>query len=524
MKIQMTNNNIDEALEAIDNYLSAKKHDRKELIKLRLRIEEALMKYKAVFGEDCRFEYKCGKTLGKSRIRLIVEGESLDPFAEPEDDEYGVLMRAAFSGMGLRPIWKYSNGKNTVDFSIENLKFPDWLQLLITIGAGVLAGFLIHLIPDKVNSVILYTFLEPALSTFLGLLNAVAGPLIFFSVVWGIFSMGDAETFQSIGRKVSLYYFVSVSVLIAAAAAVILPFFRLSFGSGKTGNGVNDIVEIVFDIVPDNVVNAFSAGNTLQILFIAIIFGVAMIGLSEKVNNLASVLEQANYAVIEVMRIICKLLYLFIFGSLVKIIAESEFAQIAAYGKFFLMSIVACIFIIIVSVAVVCIRFRLPPTKLCRKTVSSFMIALTTSSSAAAFPYNMKCCIEELGIDKKLTNFGVALGQVVYMPGVGIVLLCGALSVAEFSGMQISVAWLFVAWLVSVILSIASPAVPGGSTSAFTVLFMQLGLPSEYLAMILALNVILDFLHTATNIISGQCVLLLAGDSANLVDKNILRK
>ena len=88
-----------------------------------------------------------------------------------------------------------------------------------------------------------------------------------------------------------------------------------------------------------------------------------------------------------------------------------------------------------------------------------------------------------------------------------------AVSVAESSGTGVSAIWLVTAIFISVILSIASPPVPGGMTASFTILFTQLGLQVSDLAVILSLTSILDFAVTATDVFTQQCVLAITSRS-----------
>lgn len=147
------------------------------------------------------------------------------------------------------------------------------------------------------------------------------------------------------------------------------------------------------------------------------------------------------------------------------------------------------------------------PFGLWKRTFSTFIIALSTASSSAAFADNKRTCTEELGISQRLANFGVPFGQLLYPPGSSVLFWFAAVSVAESSGIEVSMVWYVTAVVVSIILSLASPPVPGGMTASFAILFAQLGLPVSDLAVIVSLTSILDFVTTATSVQGGQCIL-----------------
>ena len=124
-----------------------------------------------------------------------------------------------------------------------------------------------------------------------------------------------------------------------------------------------------------------------------------------------------------------------------------------------------------------------------------------------------------------LANFGVPFGQILYKPGVSVLFLFAAMGVAINENAQINIVWIITAILVCVILSAAAPPVPGGMSASFTILFSQLGLPLEKLAVIISLTAVLDFIVTATNIFSEQCILAIVNREIDysLIEDSSLR-
>ena len=276
---------------------------------------------------------------------------------------------------------------------------------------------------------------------------------------------------------------------------------------------------MVLDIVPTNLFTPFSRGNTLQILFVAIVVGLTMIVIGEETQQVAVFAEQRSHIVNSIMGVIGKLVPLFVFGSLFNIIAGSDVSLLLDAGKFFFGTLIGCLVILISHIVLACAMTRISPAALCRKTFSTFLIGLTTASSSAAFADNLKVCTEKLGISPKLANFAVPFGQILYKPGTAVMYWFAAVSVAETSGLTVSAAWAVTALVISIVLSAATPPIPGGTTASFSILFAQLGLPAESLAIILALNVIQEFFRTATNLFAGQCVVLTASRSFGMYGK-----
>ena len=500
--------NIASACEEADAYLEKRKTEPGERIRTKLSLEEILLKYQSVFGRDAGFTVEFSGGLAKSRIRLTVPGEQYDPLesseADPDEEQF---MRGVLTRMGRLPKWKYKRGANIITFNPEKKSMPDWQKLLAAITAALILGFLTRMLPADISAVLQQGVIAPLLETFLGFLNAVAGPMIFLSVVWGIYSIGDASTFSEVGRHICVRFLGFLCVTTVLTALISLPFYSLKTGSAQGGSEFSSIYRMVLDIIPDNLFTPFSRGNTLQILFVAIIVGITMLVTGKDMQSVAELSEQLGYIVNGIMNFISKLVPFFVFGSLFNIIASSEISSLAAGGKFFAGALAGCVLLMAFHTVVCCISLRISPLDLWRRTLSTFVISITTASSSAAFADNIKTCTDKLGVSPRLANFGVPFGQILYKPGVSVLFWFAAVSVAESGGVEVSAVWFVMAAAICIILSAAAPPVPGGMTASFTILFSQLGLPVSDLAIILSLTSILDFVVTATNIYSGQCVL-----------------
>lgn len=508
MKYKLNEINIDAVCEKADEYLVKKKTEPKDRIRTKLSIEEILLNYMGVFGNEAEFSIDFGGGFARNKIRLTVPGESLDPFNKKgvvsDEDRF---MMDVLTRMGQRPKWRYVRGANTITFTPVIKRVPDWGRLLIAIVAAIVLGLIIRAFPANISTVLQQDIIAPLLQTFLGFLNAVAGPMIFLSVIWGICNIGDASTFSEVGRHICVRYLLFLCVMTVLIVLLSLPFFKLVSGYTHNGNQFSALYQMVLDIVPGNLFTPFSRGNTLQILFVGIIVGITMLTIGKDTQSIIELTEQLGYVVDGIMGFISKLVPIFVFGSLFSIIVSSDFSSLAAGGKFFAGDLMGCILLMLFHTIVTCVLIRISPFEFWKKTLSTFIIAITTASSSAAFADNIKTCTEKLGVSQRLANFGVPFGQILYKPGVSVLFWFAAVSVAESSGVEVSVVWFVTAVAVCIILSAAAPPVPGGMTASFTVLFSQLGLPAADLAVILSLTSILDFVVTATNIYTGQCVL-----------------
>ena len=110
------------------------------------------------------------------------------------------------------------------------------------------------------------------------------------------------------------------------------------------------------------------------------------------------------------------------------------------------------------------------------------------------------------------------------MPGASVMFMAAALSMAEVYDVTISLSWLLTALFITAVLAIAAPPVPGSTLTCYTLLFVQLGVPAEAVAITTALNVVLEFTATAVDLFVLQMGLTVVGGSLDMLDGDTLRR
>lgn len=507
---KLSNENIAQTMERVEKYLEKKHVAQEELIRALLTMEEALLRCQEKLGPEAEYAVEHADLLRSVRIRICIQGEAFNPFAlpgTPNGEER--FMRNYMARSRKAPSWHYARGANALLFTLEKKRLPDWAKLVFAIGSGLALGLLLRVMPDPVRSTAVGGILGPLLDTFLGFLNAIAGPMIFLAVVSGIYNMGDAATFSTMGRKLLTRCLLTLCIVTALVAALSWPFFHLTFGEVRGGNEFAALYQMVLGIVPNNLVTPFSTGNSLQILFLAVAVGVSMIVIGEKIQGIASGMEQLSLIVHMFMGRIGGLIPYFVCGSVIRILAESEFAVLSVGAKYLIGTAAACVFLLALHTAVIALTVHVPPKTMWARVMPVFLIALSTASSVAAFDKNLEVCVEKHGISKRLASFGIPFCCILYAPGMAAMYWFAAVAMAEQGGGVVSPSWIATALLLSVVLTCSTPTVPGGCAASFSILFSQMALPKEYLAVVISLSILLDFVCTATNVFSGECMLLM---------------
>lgn len=210
----LSNEGVDQISSEISSYLTEMAMNHKDILRVRLMMEELLLQYQERIGREQKVLLFCGKRRFRYCVRLVLEGESFDPFSD-EVESRGVLS-TFLANMGLCPSWSYQNGRNILLLVPPKVqKCSPLLQLALALGLAVVLGLLCRMLPASVSSFMTDELLQPLLDNFTGLLSAVSGPLVFLSVLWGIAGMGDIATFGRIGKKM-ISRFLLMSVFFAA--------------------------------------------------------------------------------------------------------------------------------------------------------------------------------------------------------------------------------------------------------------------------------------------------------------------
>lgn len=494
----------------------------KDALRYRISAEEILNKWIAAqVGETVVF--KAGKRLGRPYIILEVKGEQNNPFDNEDTDSF--FLSTIRTGMSYAPQYSYQKKKNTVFFEIQRKKMNQLLKLLITILLGVVTGIALKLaLPNGITARLLTNIIDPLYAALFRLLGYISGPLILLSVVWGIYGIGDASTLGKIGKRLILS-FLCVIFGTVFCFMFSFPLFKLKFLQGSANeSSFGKIFEMLLDIIPANIIAPFSDGNTLQIIFTAVIFGIAMLFLGKRVQTVADMVDQINCIVQFMMELISRMIPGFIFLIVMRLILNNTFSMMSSIWVLTLEFITAALILCTLITVYTSIHCRVSPMLLVKKSIATFLIAITTASSAACFASNVETCEHKLGIDRSLSSFGIPLGMVMFKISTAVYYLLISYFFAGQFNVECSASWLVTAAFMAGLLAIATPPIPGGGVVTYTILFNRLGIPDDALAILLSVDILFDFIRTAANMYNLPLMLSNVALRMGLLNCEVLQK
>lgn len=510
---------IDRISEELESELTGKcKCPPKDAKRICLTTEEILLNIRNRLGEASEVDVALRKRFGKAAVELRFSAEPFDP--RMDSGEISALLTL----YDLMPDYHFKNGRNIVAIPVVKKKKAAWIGIVAALALSALVILFSELCPAIPVKSVLAASASPLFETMIGFITAISGPIIFLSVLSGILAIGDISTLKSAGLRIIRDTVVILSLTVAAVLAASAAVFGMSLAGSESG--VNDgsaIVQMILDIIPDNFFSPFITGNSLQIIFLAIVFGAVILALSTKIRAVSDLVFELQDIFQQLMIWVNNLMPLLVLVTVLHIYVSGESDIIFKSLSTVLIIIGGSVLLMAVLIAFVCIRYRASAACVIKKMLPSFILAVSTGSSSAVYLTNRETCCSRFGIDGSLADFGIPFGQVVCMPGVAAIMSGVVAYLAVFYEVEITVTWLITAVIGIVLVSIAAPPIPGGGIAVYSVILALLGIPSEGLAVAVPIEMIMEYLATGVNIMSIQCVLIRTADKLKKLDMGVLR-
>lgn len=404
-------------------------------------------------------------------------------------------------------------------------KFGLAAQMAVGMAAGILAGIL-----TGSDSWIINDIYNPLGQLFITLVRMVVVPLVFTTLVAGAASVADLRKLGRVATKTLIYYFATTAVA-ACIGLVIGDIFQPGNGFivSKMDLAVPEVTpqplsQVLMDIIPINPFDSFAKGKMLQIIFFALIFGFALSSLKGKGDNVISFFASCADAMLKVTSIVMIYAPIGVFGLMASTVALHGFAVLRPLVKLILVMYVAsCAHMLIVYLPLIRSLVRLSFIKFVKTLASTLLIAFTTCSSAAALPSNMHS-VRKMGATRTIAGFSIPLGNTINMDGTAIYMGVAAIFVGEIFGIDLSINQQITIVIMGILASVGTMGVPGAGMIMISIVFLQVGLPLEGVALVAGVDRVLDMARTTLNVMGDACGALVVTKLENELNTEPLNK
>lgn len=515
---------IDRFSEKVDEALSGIETERQNRLRIRLSLEESLLRIRDRFGEGQEVKAHIGKRLGRLVIRIEFDSEPYNPLSD-EENELEDLCSTLLTAVGLSPQYMNLNGTNALQLQLLIPGMSPTMKILVAIIGGIAIGLIGNLLlSEPLQATVNETVMTPVFDMWSRILNVSSGPIIFFMVITTVINTGKISERGGSARTTIARYFI-FSMIMAAIAVIISAFTfpHSHIGDTVDKETVQGILQGIAEIVPIDIFSAFAQTNTPQLIIMAFVAGAILHMIGNQATLLRKIVRQINMVGLELAGFISKLVPFFACVLLGLEIWQSEYIVLAGIGQTIILALAISFVCMMVPLIYVGSKEKVGIPTLEKKLRSPFWLTVKTGSLNAAFGKTEKSCYSYLGIDKRFTAISLPNGLVLYMPISAI----GTLVFVTYTAMRFNVTtsplWYVSAVILAVILFVATPPVPGANLLAYVAIFAQLGIPREALIDAMIFDIVFGLFASAGNQFVLQLELILQAGKMGLLDRKKLR-
>ncbi len=365
--------------------------------------------------------------------------------------------------------------------------------------------------------------IKPVGDIFVRLLNMIAVPLVFASLLVGAASLSDLKNVARIGGKTVLLFMFTTVIAITTGLLFANIFQPGNFmppetktmllqtfsdeASSKVQQEVSvNIVDFFVNIVPRNPFKAIADGDFLQVVFFAILTGIFLTQIpkdkSKTIINFFDGLSSAMILLVEKVMLIAPFA---VFALISATVAEFGFNILQTLLMYVVTVLSGLLFLVIfvypTLLKTIARQKVLPIYKALRQVM---IVAFSTSSSAATLPLEIDVAEKKLGVSNKIASFVLPLGATVNMDGTAMYQAVAAMFIAQVYGIEMDLTKQITIVITAVLASIGTAPVPGVGLIMLIIVLRSVGIPEEGIALILGVDRVLDMARTVPNIVSDS--------------------
>lgn len=390
-------------------------------------------------------------------------------------------------------------------------------RILLSLILGAVVGSILYFMPKstfKTDFLINGVFYVVG-QGFIRMMQMLVVPLVFVSIVCGSAAVGDTKTLGKVGVRTLIFYLCTTALAVVVAigvANVINPGLGVKMASiakstaAASASKSVSFADTLLNIIPTNPIESLSSGTMLQIIFFALLLGIILAKLGDRVDSVSQFFNQWNTIMMEMTNIIMLVAPVGVFCLIAKTFATLGFDMFLPMLKY-MGSVIGGLGIhcFIVYMLLLYIFTRLNPVKFIKKFFPVMTFAFSTATSNATIPLSIDTLEKKIGVSKKISSFTIPLGATINMDGTAIMQGVAVVFTAQLFNINLSAADYLTVIATATLASVGTAGVPSVGLITLSMVFSSVGLPVEGIAYIMGIDRILDMLRTAVNI-TGDAV------------------
>lgn len=406
-------------------------------------------------------------------------------------------------------------------------------QLYFWVIVAIVLGILVGWLAPSVG-----TAMQPIGTTFVEAMRMLIGPIVFLTIIGGIASVANLSAVGKTGLK-ALVYFQGGTIVAMVTGLVAINLIPLGNGVNanvdaiETNDTVDNLIsqgenqhwwEFLTHIVPSSMAEAFVEGDILQIIFLAVIFGVALNAVGRVGAPILDLVQRATKVIFKVLSYIMKLAPLGAFGAMAYAIGRYGISTLTSLGSLILLFYATSAFFILVVLGSVMGYLKLNILKLLRYLKEEILLVIGTSTAEPALPGLMRK-MEYAGVRKSTVGLVVPTGYSFNLDGAAIYLSLAAVYLAQATGANLTIAQQIGLLAVMLLTSKGAAGVAGGGFIALAATLSTVGtVPAAAIMLIFGIDKFMSECRALTNFVGNAVATLFVGKWDKALDYDRARK
>lgn len=362
--------------------------------------------------------------LGEIKITLRLKGDSYNPQAmtfDTDEDEIRMVRTAILKSNKDLIVYNYSNGENVVTIVVHRIssKKKKLIYTLAAMALGISTGFLMQVFLPHDTIVYIDSITDIIKNFFLQMLNMLVAPVTFFSIVSGLSQISDANDAGRIGGHlavVTVLMMIVMSLLSMTSGLFLfsedLSFMRdaMSVEVVVADENAFSLMGMIAGIFPKNLIEPIQSGNIMQVMFLAIFFGILIGRMEPRPTWINEGIDSLRRLFISALEIVVIAIPPVVFISMVSLTSLSRPESLLPLLKLIIGQGFGVLLALMVASLMIAILSKTSPVNFAKKIMAFSPIPFAAASSNGAMPATMSFAVKELGISSKLTSFVVPIG------------------------------------------------------------------------------------------------------------------
>ena len=381
----------------------------------------------------------------------------------------------------------------------------------ITLTHFIFIGFFLGIAAGWIFGEGILPIAEILAELFLRLLKMAIMPLIITSIISAVVGVGHLGR---LGLKTFSYYIIS-SLMAILTGQILVNFLKPGVGANIGLEEVPVLItasqqslkDLLLNIIPENPFASMAQGEVLPVIFFSILFAFFITKLNEKPKAQLSEFFQAAFEVmLKLTLFVVWSAPLGVFGIIARIVAKTGFESFRSLGFYFIVVIMGLLIHATVNLPLLLVLVgRVNPIKHFKGMTQALIFGFSTCSTMVTLPLTMKAVTGKSKVSKKIAGFTLPIGATVNMDGTALYECVATIFIAQVYGFELTFTAQIIIVITALLASIGAASVPMSGMVMMSIILGAVGLPLEGVAIILAVDRILDMFRTTVNIWSDSC-------------------